>query len=253
MRAAIVLLMIAMLAACELDEPPEDPTIPPAGDEPPEDPADPTVPPEDPVDPTVPDEPTDEAREELMNLLAQRPTYAADYEVSASMDEEMTMSQYVDGDQMRTDMIQDDMETRVFINETGAYICVRAAEWTCMSAPRTYDTNVTPVDVEEVEESPDDYNITSLPDRTVAGTQASCFAMTDETSDVEYCLSQEGVPLLMIVENDERFEMRATSYTTTVPPGTFELPAEPQGTPGQVIPDAQDNESPGQQTESGMY
>ena len=90
---------------------------------------------------------------------------------------------------------------------------------------------------EEVESNPQKYNIVADGTMQVAGVIANCFKLGDvQGFAIRYCYSAEGVPLYYKTTGTAEgksfeYEMKAKSYSTSVPDSEFELPASPQELP----------------------
>jgi hypothetical protein len=87
----------------------------------------------------------------------------------------------------------------------------------------------------DIETNPENYAITPLAPRTIAGTLATCFQVVTSgasAATVDFCFSPEGVPLYThTVSEGMDYTMEATSYSTSVPDSDFALPATPQAFP----------------------
>ena len=160
---------------------------------------------------------------DFAELIEQRTAYMVEYEITSGIITGSRMIEYVDGERHRTDMHAEGLETRIYNDQT-THSCTRLDEWRCEQSDT--DTQIAPINTETIERQPGE--ITQRPPQTIAGTQATCFQVTYRERDTEYCLSPEGIPLLArSLDPSQRLEMRATRYTTSIPPGTFDLPADP--------------------------
>lgn len=161
--------------------------------------------------------------------------YQVTYDFSSNMNGQTQsgeMDQYMKGsERVRTDSRFGDSESSVLLLEGEAIICSKQDEWTCFSSGEQEEQDPAEAVQEDVESNPEDYDITELPGRTIAGTSTSCFAVDTEQGSVEYCYSDEGVPLYVKSEGSAEgttysSEMVATSYSTSVANSAFEPPAE---------------------------
>lgn len=179
----------------------------------------------------------DNVGSELANLLGQKSslTYMVDYTVKSTDMADSQMKQYMKGtDKIRFDTTSEDGEARIFWIDSALYMCTKdSGEWMCLSGSEGEEFDMESQTVEDdLQTNIDDYEVSNLPSRTIAGTLASCYNIVVETGSVEYCLSPEGVTVYMKTsstygEDSFEMEMIATSYSTNVPDSAFDLPAEP--------------------------
>lgn len=145
------------------------------------------------------------------------------------------MTQYMQGEnRLRTDVIVQNIESRTYIIDGQITSCTRLdSEWMCFGTDIEADTQ-TEVEA-QIEEG--DYTATPSGSRTIAGVSATCFTFsTEDGASGEYCFSPESVPLLIEVEAEGiSMELLATSYSLSVPAGTWDVP-ESTGFPGGFDP-----------------
>ncbi len=186
-------------------------------------------------EPEAPDEDDvvedDDALEELKSLVMGTAEYMVSYEYDF-LGEDMSLTQYVKGNRMRTDSEAFGMVSRVYLLEDSVVTCMEeAGQWMCFESERDEVEGVEAGDdpvIDDLEEGTFDGTIQRLPGRTVAGTSTSCFRALYLGFTYDYCYSAEGVPLLVEAETDEgSWSMTATDYSTSVQESAFELPAEP--------------------------
>lgn len=173
--------------------------------------------------------------EELKRLVSQSSEYFVVYDYSAE-GQSMVMSQYVKGDNMRTDITIMGMETRSYIVDDVFVSCMnQAGEWMCFESDATSaDANYTYEVDDPMSDDIDSFDgeVNKLPGRVIAGAQAECFEVIYDDIEYEdaeyiYCYSSGGVPLLMEGEIDSTvWRMVAREFSTTVSNNVFDLPAE---------------------------
>ena len=164
----------------------------------------------------------DDPAERLTGLVAD--AYRVDYATVSFPDGERSdMVQYVLGERMRTDMEIDGVRMQIYYDGRNAHMCMEESDgWRCIpAAAGLFDRGT----IELVEKDPSRFDIHDLPSRTIAGTRASCFGIVDAYSDVEYCLSEDGIPLLIRTRTDEgTVEMLAQRFARDVSESLFALP-----------------------------
>jgi len=167
--------------------------------------------------------------DELMKLLAPPSSYKISYRATvAGQTSEFTM--FYKGERFRYDMEAEGVESRAIMTEGELISCTNQGSWRCMLlGDGQQDDSMPAQDVPKIEaDSLDDYSWKKLPDRTVAGTKATCYEFTMDSLTEEVCYSKDAVPLYVKVTEPELYVMEATSYSTKVSDSDFEPPAEPQ-------------------------
>ena len=139
--------------------------------------------------------------------------------------------------------------TSMYILEDAVYLCTSlTGSTTCLKMPREQgmQQNQASVLQNQVQESPDQFDPTYQGTRAIAGQQAQCFGLNSksaaqmEFSEMTFCYSTQGIPLLMQTKaQDFDMSMEATSFSTSVADSDFELPAKPV-----EIPASPDTETP---------
>ncbi|MFH1064520.1 MAG: hypothetical protein V1729_05545 [Candidatus Woesearchaeota archaeon] len=161
--------------------------------------------------------------------------YVVEYDMTSN-DPNMksyTMTQYLSGSNMRTDMQMEQGETRAYIiGKTMTSCNDMQGGWTCMKIDMPEENNINQM-MDSVESRPDDYDVSPDGTKKVAGVTAICFNVKvskDKTqATLRECFSKEGVPLYLKMDSEGRMtEMTAISYNNHVPAGTFTPPAEAQ-------------------------
>lgn len=191
--------------------------------------------------PEAADEPADasDAREAFESFFSTRTSssWTVTYEMSsnapgAEMMEGLEMTQYIDGtDRFRTDTAMDGMESRSYFVEGVVTVCTRQDEWMCFESDLS-DEIATQADVETAVEA-GDYTVRATEGRVIAGARTSCFVIDTGDAEAEYCFSDEGVPLSMVITaEDMTMELIATEYSVGVSADAWDLPAEPGSFPG---------------------
>ncbi len=171
---------------------------------------------------------------ELKNIFSKKDSleYKVSHTTKLTGTGEQKMTQYIKGENMRVDMIIEDIETRTYILGTSSmYTCSKPeGEWSCIGFDTPQESSTSDQALTDFTEETDLYEIKYLSTRNIAGTSAKCFSMknTAENVAIEYCISPEGVPLYTkTTMNEITMEMTATSYSTSVSDSDFTLPAEP--------------------------
>ena len=235
----VLLAVLALIAAgCEAED-----VSAPETDTPDTTPSESSADPSDePSDvPSESEEPTADAKSAFEEFFSARST--GEWTVSYTMTTtglphdvgSTTMTQYFGGvDRLRTDATAMGIETRTYIVDGEITICTQmGGEWMCFGSDVEADPHA---EVEaEIEEG--NYVATPAGSRTIAGVSATCFTFTtDEGGSGEYCFSPEGVPLFIEAGADGMsVELEATSYSLSVPAGTWDVP-ESTGFPGGFDP-----------------
>lgn len=171
--------------------------------------------------------PSEDPSDLFKGFAAKKASLAFEVEYQLTTDDQSSkMTQFVKKNLMRTDMMAEGVESRMYVTADGVFSCMNQGEWSCFGmkqGQKSYDDVV-----DEVEANPEQYTIKKLPDKQIAGTTASCFRITTEGT-VDYCLSKEGVPLYIKSSGSGyESEMVAQRYGLSVPDSVFKLPAEPQ-------------------------
>jgi hypothetical protein len=178
----------------------------------------------------------------LLNLG--KPTgYTITYDVTAG-GQKMTQTHYFSGQMFRMDMASKmdgkDVETRIYKNADGSFICTKADDaWNCMGGK----TEETPtgetgqsVDLDDLSSRLKSADVVPNYEgtRIIAGVTAQCFKADVGGTVSRYCLhSNYNIPLLAESANlaegqDGYYSMIATSFSAGAPAAsTFTLPAEP--------------------------
>ncbi|HLE80293.1 MAG TPA: hypothetical protein VJA25_03265 [Dehalococcoidia bacterium] len=92
---------------------------------------------------------------------------------------------------------------------------------------------------EQVQESPDKFDVSYQGTRDIAGQQGQCFALKPKGgsqagfTEGTFCYTKQGALLLMESKSQgSEMKMEATSFSTSVSDADFQLPAEPGELPG---------------------
>lgn len=183
------------------------------------------------------------AFEEFTDLFSMKMKleYQVDYEMTTTTNgqtQEMQMAQYVKGDQIRSDVEFDGIESQTYMTGSSIISCTNDGEWMCIEMEMESSSPIDDLE-EQIEtnvQAGHDMNVEKLPSRTVAGTSTNCFRVETDDGSVDYCLTKEGIPLY--VESSGTSDsttydmlMEATSYSTSVPNSAFTPPAEPSQMP----------------------
>ena len=159
--------------------------------------------------------------------------YYVEYEVDSG-EQKMNMKQWVAGPtKIRMDITMPEGEARTYILGDTIYSCnTLEGDWQCIKMSGLEETKQLASDYfKDVEDNPDDYDISYAGTKQVAGVKTFCFetSVTDQghTADVLQCFSAEGVPLYMKFEVEGMTgEMVAKSYSKNVKDSDFVVPAE---------------------------
>ncbi|VVC01595.1 Uncharacterised protein [uncultured archaeon] len=161
--------------------------------------------------------------------------YKAAYDVSSeAMGQQTSMQilQYVKGEsKMRSDTEYAGIQSRTYFVDSIVYVCTNTGTaWTCMKSTAQEEPSTTQAN-SEIASNLTDYQVVADGTMQVAGVTATCYKITGkDISYYRYCASPEGVPLYMKMEASAQgqpvtTEMKATSYSTSVPDSDFVLPA----------------------------
>jgi hypothetical protein len=163
--------------------------------------------------------------------------YQVDYDMTTNANGQKfsgKLRQFIKGkDLLRMDMTTQGIETRTFIKGDEFFSCNKAqGNWMCITIDMKDAKDNANEMRDQIAKDPAKYTYRKLPSRTIAGTVTSCWAVTVEQSDAEYCFSADGVPLYIKVDGKQdgatfTSEMTATSYSKSVAASDFTLPAEP--------------------------
>ena len=174
-----------------------------------------------------------------MNSTAWKATYTLDIQPASAQASITGMGLYYDGkDRSRIDVTANAMELRAYYNGAAGtgngVVCVgNNTNWTCLK------TDTAPNDTfKSLSDNIAQYNVAQLPGRTIAGTAALCYNLTDlkdmaSTSWAAECYSSAG-PLLYLQAAEmsggalQVTTMTATSFSTSVSDADFTPPAAPQ-------------------------
>lgn len=170
--------------------------------------------------------PSGDAKGILTGLIGSKaPTYMVSYDITGGNDlSKMTM--YFKSGKMRYDTEAHGNKSSLFVMDNTIYTCSFEPKM-CISLGQQNETPKT--GTENVEKNLENYNIVAKPSRTIAGTTAKCFALSNADGAAEACYSSQGVPLYMkSTSQGSVYEMTATDYSTSVSDSAFTLPAEPQ-------------------------
>ena len=232
---SVVLVMFALsLAACTPKAAPEPTPAPPAQEQ--QTPADPPTPPPA-NDQTPPAAQDNAAAMELQSMFSNQEgvEFMVTYTLTSNVQGtaiDGTMSEWVKGTKIRMDSAAMGSETRSYVTDGAVTFCNKpTGSWMCFEQEVTPDESTTAK--ETLKDNTLDYTIVKIANRQIAGTTASCYAISDvEGYDMEYCFSPEYVPLYISVTGDEYAStMTATAYATTVTDADFVPPAEPSEMP----------------------
>jgi len=180
------------------------------------------------------------ALDQFTNLIGMKSQlqYKATYNIRTTGEQAFssTMTQYVKGSKFRIDSSTQGQASSIFYIDSKVYMCSKpTGAWMCFEFPNTSNQSLEDQTSEMVKDNPENYAITPLLPRTIAGTLATCFqaVITGENAGtVEFCFSPEGVPLYThTVASGTEYTMEATSYTTSISDSDFSLPATPQAFP----------------------
>ncbi|MFH0701406.1 MAG: hypothetical protein V2A62_03135 [Candidatus Woesearchaeota archaeon] len=179
--------------------------------------------------PATEEKKTDNELGELVSLIKTKQTlkFMVEWETKSTVQGTTytsTMTQYIkDQKHFRTDVTTQGIETRSYLVDDTFTSCVKMMDkWTCnaIAQPAATDNSE-----KELLEGKAGYTVTQLPDKTVAGTTATCYRMTMAQGTVDYCFSAEGVPLYIKSEvQGVSSEMTAQKYSVSVDDSAFVLP-----------------------------
>jgi outer membrane lipoprotein-sorting protein len=183
-------------------------------------------------------EESNDAAKEIKSIFAKQANvqFMVKYDVTTTANGETmesVMTQYIKGvDKMRIDMIAEGMETQTFLDGQTYHMCNKATgDWMCLKIE--YEASESDEIQKDVEENVENYKVTKLASRTIAGASTSCYLVETENGNVEYCYTADGVPLYVKTTGSAQgqsftSELIATQYSKTVSDSVFERPAESQ-------------------------
>ena len=140
-----------------------------------------------------------------------------------------------------------------FYKVSGSFIMCnkQGADWSCIKMPQQDPSKDPKKQTEEIQKNIETSEITQLPDRVIAGTNAKCYKMIVSVNTAEakasgmssfesiYCVSADGVLLFSDSKNNNmHIVQEATSYVKGVADSEFVPPATPKdlasGIPGMA-------------------
>jgi hypothetical protein len=161
--------------------------------------------------------------------------YKVKYDVVAVQSGETTtyeQTMVIKNKNSRIDMATGEASVSTYMIDDVVYMCTTSdGTSNCFEYPSTDKTaeqskNSGDTDLRNNYES---YKFTPLPSRVIAGATTTCFKYNVELAEMQFCYSNEGVPLYIKATGEGHVnEMTATQYSTTVSDSEFKLPAEPQ-------------------------
>lgn len=181
----------------------------------------------------------------LLGALRLSHGWKATYDLSGTGGVSGVMTQYMSsGGNFRMDAVSSGIESRTYVVGKGVTICAKQdASWNCYKfsgESLNSSTEVSATLGTDLEQNPSGYTVTADGSMQVAGTTAACYKVVDKDGTVRYCVSPEGVPLYVLTNSQSggvsaTYEMKATSYSTSVLDSDFALPAAPQDM-GSIFP-----------------
>jgi len=161
----------------------------------------------------------------LKNILAAAVKYKVTYDITAAGTSSQ-MTQYISGGKIRIDMNTAGMEVQTYYMNNEYDVCNKATgNWMCQKLDYTPSTSDTAQN--DVKNNIDTYNVVSSGTKIVAGVNTNCYTITTKDGTVEYCYSNDNVPLyIKMTSGNITSEMTATSYSTTVTDQDFVVPAK---------------------------
>lgn len=162
--------------------------------------------------------------------------YTVTYEMTTSGAGTMngTMTQFYGGpNEYRMDSTLGSTTTRTYVlNGTITSCFSQGGSWYCTQQSSGRNETVTPPSASVDTYASNGYSATNTGTETIAGTIAHCFRFALNSSSADYCLSPEGIPLKVdVAAGQVRTTMLATSYSTKLPGGVWDIPAS-QPMPG---------------------
>ena len=116
-------------------------------------------------------------------------------------------------------------EVSAFERPEGNYVCQRSAEaeWVCQKALSTATENDRPASLVDAAAANLAGAEVTVTDDTILDTPVRCFAIDGQAGPSTLCVSEDGVPLRLAVEDQE---LTATVVEREVDDAAFELPAD---------------------------
>lgn len=183
------------------------------------------------------EEPTQEAKEltkteqniELAKIMAKsfNLKYKVTYEMTSTTNGQTMsgeMTQYVDlPDKFRTDTTAQGTESRSYLIDDKFTICTKQETWLCFE--NEFEKSASDMVSEDLKDNPEDYQVSKLPSKTVAGVSTDCFRVVVEGGNVDYCYSKDAIPLyIKTVTDTSQAELIASSFSKSVTNADFEPP-----------------------------
>ncbi len=162
---------------------------------------------------------------DYFSKIPKLPEYKVTYEVKDS-----------DGSVEKQTIVVKNKDFRIDSGKTSTYY-VNGKAYMCMeeeeNEPVCYEFDQFANDVAkndlDFRDNWQNYKITELPSKQIAGTSARCFSYSEAEITYELCYSKEYVPLYTKVGSTDGYvELKATEYSVSVSDSEFKLPAEPQ-------------------------
>lgn len=176
----------------------------------------------------------DDAKELFKGLAGKTLEYSVTYRQTVGSGDAQEMTMYLKGQKMRVDTTTTEdgktVQGIVIVADKEFISCTKDGSWTCMAfGQEDQETPDMTADLNEMEENVDNYIVTKVADRTIAGAKATCFAFEMQGVSEEVCYSKEGVPLYIMVKTPQDESLLvATAYSASVADSVFEPPVEPQ-------------------------
>lgn len=159
----------------------------------------------------------------------------------------MKMTQYYKGaKKIRTDMRTQGVESRTYIVNDELTVCSQTQDsWNCfktqLQEDKIGDTE------KDFQSNLGNYNAVADGSKTVAGTSAKCFKVTDKSNKISMreCFSGDGIPLYIYMAGQGfTTEMTAASFSKTVSDSDFEVPAGAQTSTMPSVPEDAGSDDP---------
>ena len=159
------------------------------------------------------------------SMLTGLPTYYVNYTLVSS-EATGTLKQWIKNDKIKQESSFSEVSSTMYYVDNKMTVCTSAdGEEMCFAQP---NANLKSTGVDTAKDNADIWaaKVSLDTPRTVAGTLATCFKVTETDYTYKYCFSTDAVPLFTeIVNSQGTTTLTATEYSKTVDDSVFTVPA----------------------------
>ena len=156
------------------------------------------------------------------DLLGKKGEWKAEYDMTTKTqgtEQKVATTMYYKGERQRMDFSSPEANTKIWVTPEKVVSCVDEGSENCFVMD-AYDSASYIIEGNEIETNRQNYTVTSLPGRTIAGEQAKCFKVIyrgEYDSETDYCTTGDGIMLYTkgSAEGAE-WEMKAKSVSRSV-------------------------------------